>query len=87
MKARTSSFEKNPAKNGNPASASAPIVNVTNVNGIALRKPPILSSDCVPPIAAITDPAPMKRSALKNACAMRRNIPALYANAETPRIM
>ena len=72
---------------GKPASASAPIVNVTNVNGIALRKPPIRSSDWIPPIAAITEPAPMKRRALKKACVIRWNSPALYANAETPSTM
>ena len=38
-----SSFENQPEVSGKPASASAPIVNVTNVNGIARRKPPIRS--------------------------------------------
>ena len=41
------------------------------VNGIARRKPPILSRFCWPAIAAITEPAAMNSSALKNACVMR----------------
>ena len=47
-----------------------------NVNGIALRKPPILSRSCVPAIAAITEPAAMNSSALKKACVIRWNMPA-----------
>ena len=47
-----------------------------NVNGIALRKPPILSRFCSPAIAAITEPAAMNSSALKNACVIRWNSPA-----------
>ena len=46
------------------------------MNGIALRKPPILSRSWLPAIAAITEPAHMKSSALKNACVIRWNIPA-----------
>ena len=38
------------------------------------------SSDCSPPIAPITEPAPMNSSALKNACVIRWNSPAAYAN-------
>jgi hypothetical protein len=51
-------------------------VKVAKVNGIALRNPPIRSSDCSPPIAAITEPAPMKRSALKKAWVIRWKRPA-----------
>ena len=51
-------------------------MNTTNVNGIALRRPPIRSSDWAPPTAAITDPALMNSSALKNAWVIRWNIPA-----------
>ena len=47
-----------------------------NVNGSALRKPPIFSSDCSPPIAPMIEPAPMNSSALKNAWVIRWNIPA-----------
>ena len=53
-------------------SASAPIVKVAKVNGIALRKPPILSRSWLPAIAAITEPAHMN-SALKKACVIRWN--------------
>ena len=81
------SFENSPDMNGNAPSASAPTVNATNVNGMARLKPPILSSDCSPPIAPITEPAPMKRSALKNACVIRWNSPAAYAKVETPSTM
>ncbi len=69
-------MEKKPDMSGKPANASAPMVKTMNVNGMALRKPPIRSSDCTPPIAAITEPAPMNSSALKNACVMRWNRPA-----------
>ena len=51
-------------------------MKVTNVNGIALRKPPILSSVCMPAIAPITEPAPMNSSALKNAWVIRWKSPA-----------
>ena len=66
---------------GSPPAPSAPIVKVTKVNGIALRKPPIRSSDWTPPMAAITEPAPMNRSALKKACVIRWNSPG----RRTPR--
>ena len=61
---------------GKPASARAPIVISTNVNGIALRKPPILSMFWTFAIAAITEPAAMKRSALKKAWVIRWKRPA-----------
>ena len=57
------------------------------VNGIALRKPPIFSSDCSPAIAPMIEPAAMNSSALKNACVIRWNRPAAYAPTETPMIM
>ena len=57
------------------------------VNGIALRKPPILSRSCSPAIAEITEPAAMNSSALKNACVIRWNRPAAYAAVETPMTM
>ena len=47
-----------------------------NVNGIALRKPPILSRFWTPAIAEITEPAAMNSSALKKACVMRWKSPA-----------
>ncbi len=46
------------------------------MNGIALRKPPMRSSDWFPAIAPITEPAPMKSRALKKAWVMRWNNPA-----------
>jgi hypothetical protein len=52
-------------------------VNVTNVNGIARRKPPIRSMSWMPAIAPIIEPAPMKSSALKKACVIRWKSPAL----------
>ena len=42
-----------------------------NVNGIALRKPDMRSRSCEPAIAAISEPAAMNSSALKNACVIR----------------
>jgi hypothetical protein len=72
-----SSFENQPDVNGKPASARAPIVNVTNVNGMARRKPPIRSMSWMPAIAPMIEPAPMKSSALKKACVIRWKSPAL----------
>ena len=69
-------MEKNPDMNGNAASASAPMVISFDVIGIAFRRPPIRLMSWVPAIAEITEPAAMKRSALKKACVMSWNIPA-----------
>ena len=80
-------MEKKPDVNGKAASASAPQVKVMNVNGIALRKPPIRSMSCRPAIAPITDPAPMNSSALKKACVIRWKRPAPYAATDTPSTM
>ena len=57
------------------------------VNGITLRKPDIRLRSWLPPIAAMTEPAAMKSSALKNACVIRWNMPAAYAAEETAMIM
>ena len=46
-KPRMSSFESQPENGGTPDSARPPIDEAANVNGIALRKPLIRSSDCV----------------------------------------
>ena len=43
---------------------------------IARLKPPMRSMSWMPAIAPITEPAPMNRSALKNACVMRWKRPA-----------
>ena len=69
-------MEKKPENGGMPASARPPTTMQPNVNGIALRKPPILSRSWVPAIAAITEPAAMNSSALKKACVIRWNMPA-----------
>ena len=82
-----SSFENQPDSGANPASASAPTVKVANVNGIALRKPPMRSMFWMPAMAPITDPAAMNRRALKKACVIRWNRPPSYPPVETPRIM
>ncbi len=64
-------MEKKPENGGMPASARPPMTMQPYVNGIARRKPPILSRSCWPAIAAITEPAAMKSRALKKACVMR----------------
>ncbi len=69
-------MEKKPENGGTPDSARPPMTMQPNVNGIARRKPPILSRFCWPAIAAISEPAAMKSSALKNACVMRWKRPA-----------
>ena len=69
-------MEKKPENGGMPDSARPPTTMQPNVNGIARRKPPILSRSCVPAIAAITEPAAMNSSALKKACVIRWNMPA-----------
>ncbi len=71
-----SSFDSHPEKGGRPDRARPPTMKQTNVNGSALRKPLIRSSDWLPAIAPMIEPAPMNRSALKNACVIRWNRPA-----------
>ena len=68
-----SSLDSQPENGGIPDSARPPMMKQANVNGSALRKPRILSSDCSPPIAEIIEPAPMNSSALKNAWVIRWN--------------
>ena len=72
--ARIESFAKNPESGGIPASASPPISIAHHVFGISFRRPPILRMSCSPASAWMTMPAPRKRSALKNACTISRNI-------------
>ena len=69
-------MEKKPENGGMPDSARPPTIMHPNVNGIARRKPRMRSRFWMPAIAAITEPAAMKSSALKNACVMKWNIPA-----------
>ena len=71
-----SSLDSQPENGGIPDSARPPITKHANVNGSALRKPPIRSSDWLPAIAPMIDPAPMNSSALKNAWVIRWNRPA-----------
>ena len=71
-----SSLDSQPENGGSPASARPPMMKQPNVNGIARRKPPIRSSDWSPAIAAISEPAAMNSSALKNAWVIRWNRPA-----------
>ena len=66
-----SSLENQPEKGGRPDRARPPITKQANVNGIALRKPPIRSSDWAPAIAPMIEPAAMNKSALKKAWVMR----------------
>ncbi len=71
-----SSLDSQPENGGSPESARPPITKQANVNGSALRKPLISSSDCDPAIAPMIEPAAMNSSALKNACVIRWNSPA-----------
>ena len=66
-----SSLDNHPENGGMPASARPPMMKQMNVNGSALRKPRIRSSDCSPPIAPMIEPAPMNSSDLKKAWLMR----------------
>ena len=52
-----SSFDSQPENGGRPDSARPPTMKQTNVNGSALRKPLIRSSDCSPAIAPMIEPA------------------------------
>ena len=61
---------------GKAASAKAPISSMAEVNGIALRKPPIRSMFWRFAIAPITEPAAMNRSALKKAWVIRWKRPS-----------
>ena len=72
-------WRRSPRTAGRPTSARPPMTKQANVNGIALRKPPIRSRLCSPAIAAMIEPAAMNSSALKNACVIRWNRPATYA--------
>ena len=71
-----SSLEKKPENGGMPDSARPPMIMQPYVNGIARRKPDMRSRSWMPAIAAITEPAAMKSSALKKACVIRWNMPA-----------
>ena len=82
-----SSFENQPENGGIPDSARPPMMKQANVNGIALRKPCMRSSDWSPAIAPMIEPAAMNNSALKKAWVIRWNSAAEYAPADAPMIM
>src|SRR6478735_8674720 len=79
--AMISSFDQKPANGKKPTSASEPIMNVQNVIGMYLRRPPMsffMSKEWCEP-EWLTDPAPRKRRALKNAWVKRWNTAATHA--------
>ncbi len=67
----------------NPIRATVPIHMSHFVFGRAEPSPPMRRTSCSPPRAWMTMPAPRNRSALKNACASRRYMPAEYAPTPT----
>ena len=81
------SLEKKPANGGIPASASEPTTAVIQVIGMYLRSPPILRRSCSWCIAMMTEPAPRKSSALKNACVIRWKMAAEYADTPSATVM
>ncbi len=66
-----SSLDSQPENGGMPDSARPPTMKQMKVNGIALRKPLIRSSDWLPAIAPMIEPAAMNSRALKKACVIR----------------
>ena len=73
---RISSFDQNPESGGIPEIVSQAIAIVANVMGILRARPPMRVMSCSPCMPWITDPAPRKSRALKNACVIRWNTPA-----------
>ena len=68
---------KKPANGATPARASEPTRKVAAVIGITRRRPPNRRMSITPPMECITEPAPMKSSALKNAWVTRWKIAAV----------
>ena len=62
------SLEYQPAKNGTAQFESVAAMNVAAVRGIFFSRPPILSMSCSWWQPWMTEPAPRKSVALKNAC-------------------
>ena len=85
--ARISSFEKKPASGGTPAIAIVAINIVARVEGMYFASPPIFFMSCSPEQPWMTEPAPRKRQALKNACVIRWKIAAVYAPTPAARNM
>ena len=69
-------MDQKPARGTIPARAREPIMNVQNVVGIRSRSPPmsLMLFECT---AWMTEPAPRKSNALKNAWVNRWKIPAV----------
>ena len=82
---RISSFDQKPASGKMPASAADPMMNVQNVTGMYLRRPPMscfMSKLWCDP-EWLTEPAPRNRPALKKAWVkMWKTAPV---HAATPR--
>ena len=65
------SLLKKPLVGGTPEMATDAHIMVQKVQGIFLRRPPILRMSCSPESAWITLPEPRNSSALKKACVIR----------------
>ncbi len=81
------SFEKKPEKNGTPQIASQQTRKTPWVQGIFLRRPPMIVMSPEPLIACMTDPAHRNRPALKKACVNRWKMPASKFPVPTPANM
>ena len=80
-------MDQKPASGKTPASASDPIMKVTNVIGMYLRSPPMsffMSKEWCEP-EWLTEPAPRNSSALKNAWVKRWKTAPVHA--PTPSAM
>ncbi len=66
-----------------PEIASVAARNVQNVMGIFDFRPPMWRTSSSSDIACMTEPAPRKRQALKQACVMTWNMPT--GKAPTPQ--
>ncbi len=81
------SLEKKPEKIGMPQIASQQTKNTPWVQGISLRRPPILVMSPEPLIACMTEPAHRNKPALKNAWVKRWKTPASKLLVPTPANM
>ena len=70
------SFEIKPAVSGKAVSASEPISIIAQVKGMTFRKPPMRRMSWLSASVWMTAPAHRNRSALKQACVKRWNMPA-----------
>ena len=67
--------------------ATVAVAKVTQVQGMARRSPPSFLMSVSSPLPCITDPAPRKRQALKNACVTRCRMAAQNTPIPTPMNM